>query len=100
MSNVQTSVVMDSKLKFKDLIKIAQNELKDLTTLPNPDFRLEQAEFRDTENEWEIVVSFLIDNSNQSLNAINLPEFNNQRVYKRLKINAQREVKGFYIFEN
>jgi len=91
---------MDSKLKFKDLLKIAQDELKDLTTLPNPDFRLEQAEFNETENEWDIVVSFLINNSNQSLNAISFPGFENQRVFKRLKINAQREVIGFYIFEN
>lgn len=40
---------MDSKLKFKDLLKIAQDGLKDLTTLSHPDFRLEQAEF----NEWK-----------------------------------------------
>jgi hypothetical protein len=91
---------MNSKVKFKDLLQIAVEELKDLTTVSNPDFRLEQAEYNDSENQWEIVVSFLVDNTNQRLNPINLPGLTNQRVFKRLKINSQKEVMGFYIFEN
>lgn len=91
---------MDSKVNFKDLLKIAVTKLQDLTTVSNPDFRLEQAEFNDSQKEWDIVVSFLIDNTYQRLNPLNLPGLNNQRVYKRLKINSQQEVMGFYMFEN
>ena len=44
---------------MKELLEIAKAELQDLTTVTNPDFRLEQAEFNKRENEWEIVVSYL-----------------------------------------
>lgn len=91
---------MDSKVKFKDLLEIAIEELKELTKVENPDFRLEQAEFNNKNKEWEIVVSFLIDNSFGHLGAHRLSGLNIQRVYKKLRINSERQILGFYIFEN
>lgn len=91
---------MDEKVKFKDLLKIAIEELKDLTTIQNPDFRLEQAEYNDTTKEWDIIVSYLVDNANQSQNILNLPRLNNYRTFKKVTINSKKEVKGFCIFEN
>lgn len=93
---------MESKVKFKDLLKIAVEELKDLTTVENPDFRLEQAEFNTSNKEWEIVVSFLVANPNLKKTVFEIPSFilEYERIYKRLKIDSQKEVKGFYIFEN
>lgn len=93
---------MDSKLNFKDLLKIAVTELQDLTTVSNPDFRLEQAEFNDSQKEWDIVVSFLVQNSNLKKSVFEIPSFNleYERIYKRIKISSQNEVLGFYMFEN
>ncbi|RPA68369.1 hypothetical protein EF405_11945 [Cyclobacteriaceae bacterium YHN15] len=91
---------MDSKINFKDLLKIAVTELQNLTTVSNPDFRLEQAEFDKEKKEWEIVVSYLVDNPVKLLGTSSLAGLNTQRVFKRLKINSQKEVMGFYIFEN
>jgi len=91
---------MESKVKFKELLQIAVEELKDLTTVENPDFRLEQAVFNETKKEWDIVVSYLVDNSNQRLNPIELPGLKNQRVFKKLKVNSKKEILGFYIYES
>jgi hypothetical protein len=91
---------MQSKVKFKELLQIAVEELKDLTTVENPDFRLEQAVFNETKKEWDIVVSYLVDNSNQRLNPIELPGLKNQRVFKKLKVNSKKEILGFYIYES
>jgi len=91
---------MESKVKFKELLQIAVEELKDLTTVENPDFRLEQAVFNEAKKEWDIVVSYLVDNSNQRLNPIELPGLKNQRVFKKLKVNSNKEVLGFYIYES
>lgn len=93
---------MESKVKFKELLQIAVEELKDLTTVENPDFRLEQVVFNDSEKEWEIVVSFLVQNPNMKKSVLEIPSFilEFERIYKRLKINSQKEVKEFYIFEN
>ncbi|PSK99824.1 hypothetical protein [Cecembia rubra] len=91
---------MESKVKFKDLLKIAVEELKDLTTVENPDFRLEQAEFNESLGEWDIIVSYLIDNSSEGQNILNLTRSTNYRTFKRIKINSRKEVMGFYIFEN
>lgn len=82
------------------LLQIAKVELKDLTTVGNPDFRLEQAVFNQSEKVWEIVVSFLVDNPVQKIDPIVFPGYNSQRIYKRLKINDQKEVLGFYIYED
>ncbi|EOZ96986.1 hypothetical protein A33Q_1904 [Indibacter alkaliphilus LW1] len=93
---------MNSKANFKDLLLIAANELKDLTTVENPDFRLEQAEYNETTKEWDIIVSFLVQNTNLRKTVFEIPSFSleYERIYKRLKINSQKEVMGLYIFEN
>ncbi|SMD45381.1 hypothetical protein SAMN00777080_4030 [Aquiflexum balticum DSM 16537] len=92
---------MDSKVKFKDLLKTAVTELQGLTSVSNPDFRLEQAEYLKSKNEWDIVVSFLVQNTNPKKGVL-VPSYNFEfeRVYKRLKINSHKEVLGLYIFEN
>jgi hypothetical protein len=89
-------------MTLKDLIEIAKSELKDLSTLENPDFRLEQAVFKKEENEWEIVVSYLVENTNKRSNAFSAltSEFQFLRMYKKIIINSNKEIIGFYIYNN
>ncbi len=89
-------------MTLKELIEIAKNELKDLSTLDNPDFRIEQAIFNKDENEWEIVVSYLVENTNKRSSAFSAitSEFQFLRIYKKLKINSEKQITGFYIYNN
>lgn len=87
-------------MKLKELYAIAKKELGALSPLEKSDFRLEQAEYNKDEKVWEIVVSYLVENTNKPIHpftplASDFPFF---RIYKKVKINDQNEVIGFYIF--
>jgi hypothetical protein len=89
-------------MNLKELLNIAKSELIDMSTLTNPDFRLEQAEFFKDTNNWEIVVSYLIENTNPKnspLSAI-ITEFKYHRIYKRIQIDEDKNVVGFFMYEN
>jgi hypothetical protein len=89
-------------MNLKELLNIAKSELTEMSTLSNPDFRLEQAEFfKDTQN-WEIVVSYLVENTNpkNSPLAAITSEFKYHRIYKRILIDENKNVVGFFMFEN
>lgn len=89
-------------MTLKELLDVAKRQLKDLTTVENADFRLEQAEYKKDEGVWEIVVSYLVENTNKR--TISLAPFGSEfqfhRIYKRLKINEEKEILGLYIFNN
>ncbi len=90
-------------MKLNELFNIAQKELKDLSNLSNPDFRLEQAELISNENVWEIVVSFLVENTNKKISPFGslTAEYQFHRMYKKVKINNDNgEIIGFYIYDN
>lgn len=88
---------------LKELLDIAKSHLEDITSIPDPDFRLEQAEFKKEEGVWDIVVSYLVENTNKR--NVSIPALAAfvpyQRMYKQLKIdNSTKEVIGLYIFNN
>lgn len=88
-------------MNLPELLQIAIDNLKDLSTLDNPDFRLEQAEYLKKELVWEIVVSYLVENTNKptaSLMALTSNSFPYHRIYKKLKIDGSHDVIGMYIF--
>lgn len=86
-------------MTLKELLHIATETLRELSPLEDPDFRLEEAVLNRRSGDWEVVVSFLVPNSNQQLSQENLP-FKYTRRYKRVKIDAKtRTVHGFYMFE-
>ena len=91
---------MVSKTNLRELLEIAVSQLKDLTNVENPDFRLEQAEYDKKNEEWDLVVSFLVERTNKRTNALGIPssEFQYNRIYKRLKINSDNQLAGLYIF--
>ena len=88
-------------MDFKEILEIAKSELQGLTSVPNPDFRLEQAEFDEEQNVWEVVVSYLVDNTNKKINPLTKIStgFEYLRMYKTVKINSDRQVEGFYMYE-
>jgi hypothetical protein len=91
---------MGTEISLKELLKIGVDQLKDLTNVPTPDFRLEQVEWDKKKEEWEIVISFLVENINKRMNPLGLPvsEFKYHRIYKKLRINNDGEVIAMYIF--
>jgi hypothetical protein len=93
---------MNSKITLKELLEVAEAELRSLTAVSNPDFRLEQAEFNESNNEWDIVVSYLVENTNKRIKPLGLPisEFEYYRIYKKLKVDSAKEIVGLYIFNN
>jgi hypothetical protein len=89
-------------MNLKELYQTAKNELENLTSLDNADFRLEQAEFNRDEKVWDVVVSFLVETKEKPSsplgNIVGTSPF--QRVYKTVKIDGNNEVVGLYIFSN
>jgi hypothetical protein len=89
-------------MKLNELYAIAKRELEELSPLNNSDFRLEQAEYKKDEKVWEIVVSYLVENTNKPINTFNplASQYPFHRMYKKVKINDQNEVIGFYIYND
>lgn len=89
-------------MKLKDLLAIAVEELKTLTSLDKPDFRLEQAVFKDDAKIWEVVVSFLVENTNRPTRSPIYAgaEYEFLRLYKSLQINEKGEVIAMFIFNS
>ncbi len=89
-------------MTLKDLLNLTKEHLKELSTLPDPDFRLEQAEYNADVKTWDIVVSYLVENTNKRANPISsiISEYPFYRIYKKIKINEKKEIIGFYIFSN
>lgn len=88
-------------MNLKELYKIAKDELEVLSPFENSDFRLEQAEFNKEENVWEIVVSYLVQNTNKPSSPIGVlsTSYPYHRMYKKVKIDDKKQVVGFYIYE-
>jgi hypothetical protein len=89
-------------MTLKELLDLAKQQLKDLSTLTNPDFRLEQAEFDEDDKTWEIIVSYLVENTNKRSNPLSAltSEYQYYRIYKKVIINEKKEIVGFYIYNN
>jgi hypothetical protein len=88
-------------MNLKELYKIAKDELSGLSSLENSDFRLEQAEYIKDEEIWEIVVSYLVENTNKPISSIGAltAGFTYHRIYKKVKIDNKKNIIGFYIYE-
>lgn len=86
-------------MKLKEVFQIAKNELEEIYPLENSDVRLEQAEYIKEKQQWEIVISFLVEAVPAGLSPLFLsPKYD--RLYKTFRIKDSGEVAGFYIFNN
>jgi len=94
------------KIDLNELLAISKKYLSGMSTLTNPDFRLEQFEYVKKDAVWEVIVSYLVENTNKriatnALSAIgSINEFQYLRMYKRLRINAHKEIVGMYMYDN
>jgi len=87
------------ELTLKEVFEAAKKQFAELINIEESDFRLEQVEFKKDEGIWDVVVSYLLDNKNKGISPVlNFLPF--ERVFKRLKINDQKEVVGIYIFSD
>lgn len=89
-------------MDLRNLLEISSNALMGLTTLEKPDFRLEQAEFDRKGKAWDVVISFLVENTNKPTGSTILPltqQYQFHRLYKRLRISDKGEVLGYYMYE-
>jgi uncharacterized protein YozE (UPF0346 family) len=89
-------------MNLKELYQISKKELDEIIENKNPDFRLEQAEFDKTDKTWDIVVSYLEENNNKRFNVLTplVSDLPFERIFKKMKIKEDKEVLGFYIYDN
>jgi hypothetical protein len=90
-------------MKLIELLGIATAELQGFTTLERPDFRLEQAEYNSKDKVWEIVVSFLVENTNKRIGSGILAmstDYQYHRIYKKLLIDGNKAVKALRMFNH
>ncbi len=94
------------ELSLKDVFEVAKKQFAELINIQESDFRLEQLEYKKPEKLWEVVVSYLVENKNVRINSdlknstltTLLSTLPYERVYKRLKIDENKEVVGIYMF--
>ena len=87
------------ELSLKDVFEVAKKQFAELINIQESDFRLEQLEYKKSEKIWEVVVSYLVENKNRSFSAtLSFSTLPFERVYKRLKIDENKEVVGIYMF--
>lgn len=88
-------------MNLKELYQISKAQLSELSSLESSDFRLEQAEYHKEEKVWEIVVSYLVENTNKPTTPLGALTGGYQfhRIYKKVKIDDNKNLIGFYIYE-
>jgi hypothetical protein len=94
------------ELSLKEVFEVAKKQFAELINIQESDFRLEQLEYKKPEKLWEVVVSYLVENKNvrttsdikNSTLTTLLSTLPYERVYKRLKIDENKEVVGIYMF--
>lgn len=94
---------MENKLTFGDLKRIAESNISEFTDLEEPDLRLEEVEYNVKEEIWEIVVSFLVKSKDPHVLRftayMNDMEYNVTRLYKKIKIDNDRNILGIFIHD-
>ncbi|MEB2780140.1 hypothetical protein U3A58_07025 [Algoriphagus sp. C2-6-M1] len=87
------------ELSLKEIFEAAKKQFAELINIQESDFRLEQIEFKKEEKAWDVVVSYLQENKNRGSSAVSVFSFlPYERIYKRLKIDENKEVVGIYMF--
>lgn len=88
-------------MNLKELYQIAKKELEVLSPFEDADFRLEQAEYNKEDKVWEVVVSYLVENINKPVSPIGMlsSSYPYHRIYKKVKIDDNKNLIGFYIYD-
>ncbi len=86
-------------MTLKDLLHSASTQLKDLSTLDDPDFRLEQAVYKEDEKIWELIVSYLVRNNPAPTSLFADITLKHIRLYKKVNLDENGELAGFYLYD-
>lgn len=87
------------EISLKEVFEAAKKQFAELINIQESDFRLEQLEYKKEEKAWDVVVSYLLENKNRGVSPTSIFGFLPfERVYKRLKIDENKEVVGIYMF--
>jgi len=88
-------------MNLKDLLHNVTTQLRDLSPLDNPDFRLEQGTYNKEEKVWEVVISYLVENNNKPLSPISVFGLQTpyQRIYKKVIVSEDGHVEEFLMFD-
>jgi hypothetical protein len=87
------------ELSLKEAFEAAKKQFAELINIQESDFRLEQLEYKKEEKAWDVVVSYLQENKNRGISPT--PIFGilpYERIYKKLKIDENKEVIGIFMF--
>ncbi len=91
-------------MDLSKLLSLAIEQISKITSLDSPDIRLEQAEFNETHQRWEIVVSYLSANTNKksSHGALGMlaSDFQYVRLYKKLHFDSSGKFLGMYMYKD
>lgn len=92
-------------MDLKEFYIITKRALESLQGTEPLDFRLEQVEYEKANNQWDVVVSYLVKNQNKRDHSllevsgwVTDADLEYERVYKSLKIDQNKEVVGFHMF--
>lgn len=85
-------------MDLQKILQVVKSDLSDLSTLENPDFRIEQAKLNQAGDNYEVIISFLVERKDDLgiLSGISSPY---ERVYKRIDLDQNLNLSGFYIYE-
>lgn len=88
-------------MNLKDLLHNATTQLRDLSPLDKPDFRLEQGVYKKDDKVWEIVISYLVENNNKPINPFlpSAPQPPYQRVFKKVIMDENGQVAEFLMYD-
>lgn len=87
-------------LNLKDLLHSVTTQLRDLSPLEKPDFRLEQASYNKAEKVWEVVISYHVENNNKPFSWAGVPpQLPYKRVYKKVIMDEDGQVSEFLMFD-
>ncbi len=87
------------EISLKEVFEAAKKQFAELINIQESDFRLEQLEYKKDEKTWDVVVSYLQENKNRGASAVSILSFlPYERIYKRLKIDENKEVVGIFMF--
>ncbi|WP_100628322.1 hypothetical protein [Algoriphagus formosus] len=87
------------ELSLKEVFNAAKKQFAELINIQESDFRLEQLEYKKDEKTWDVVVSYLQENKNRGASTGSILSFlPYERIYKRLKIDENKEVVGIFMF--
>lgn len=85
-------------MNLKEFYQIGKDELTQLYGEEPQDYRLEQVERIGDTDDWEVVVSYLVENKNRPEKLAIRIDYQYERVYKAFRVNSKKEVIGFYMF--